>query len=362
VLRAPVGGLFRHVGDLTVELASRGHQVGIVADRAGDARTDEKFAMLAPHAALGIHRLPMPRLIGPGDLTTPLAIRRLARRLGIDVIHGHGAKGGLSARLARRNGTPVALYTPHGGVLHYPPGSMSGRLFRGLERRLLARTDAVIFESEFARRAFSEGIAPPPCPAPVIHNGLLEAEFEPVTPAADARDFVFLGEFRELKGIRYLLQALTGVMADGRPATLVMAGAGPDFEAFRELAATLGLAARVEFAGVRPAREMFVRGRIAVVPSLAESLPYVVMEATAAGRPVIATNVGGTAEIFGPTAPSLVPPANVPALADAMQAALDAPEAAEAEARRRLEFIRTRFSVVYMADQIEALYRQALAS
>jgi glycosyltransferase involved in cell wall biosynthesis len=362
VLRAPVGGLFRHVADLTVELAARGHDIGIVADTMGDARTDEKLAALAPAARLGIHRLPMPRLLGPADLTTPLAIRRLARRLDIEIVHGHGAKGGFAARLVRMaGGGKAALYTPHGGVLHYPPASLQGRLFRALERGLLGRTDAVIFESEFARRAFAEGIAPPACPAPVIHNGLAETEFEPVIPLPDAKDFVFIGEFRELKGIRYLLQALTGVGATGRPATLVMAGSGPEMGLFKELIATLGLNDRVELAGVRPAREMLARGRIAIVPSLAESLPYVVLEAAAAGRPVIATDVGGIPEIFGPTAASLVPPADIPALASAMQAALDAPTAAEAEAARRLDFIRHRFSVIHMADEIEALYRRVVA-
>ena len=363
VLRAPVGGLFRHVADLTAELAARGHEIGIVADTEGDARTDEKFAALAPLAHLGIHRLPMPRLLGAADLTTPLAIRNLARRLEVDLIHGHGAKGGLEARLVRAiGGAKAALYTPHGGVLHYRPGSLQGRLFRSLECGMLGHTDAVIFESEFARRAFIDSIAPPPCPAPVIHNGLAEAEFVPVTPAPDAKDFVYIGEFRELKGVRYLLQALTGIRSDGRPATLVMAGGGPDMDMFRQLVATLGLGDRVELAGVRPAREMFGRGRVVVVPSLAESLPYVVLEAAAAGRPVIATKVGGIPEIFGPTAESLVPPADTPALVRAMQAALVSPAEAEAEATRRLAFIRHRFSVAHMADEIEALYRQVLGA
>jgi glycosyltransferase involved in cell wall biosynthesis len=364
VLRAPVGGLFRHVADLTEELAARGHAVGIVADRdGGDVATAARFAALAPFAALGIHRLPIPRLFGPADLTTPLHLAALARRLEIDVVHGHGAKGGFAARLVRRfGGAPVALYTPHGGVLHYPPRSISGRVFRLLERGMLAQTDAVVFESVFARDAFSDGIAAPPCPDPVIHNGLRPAEFVPITPGPDARDFGFVGEFRALKGIRYLLEAMAGLETpDGRPATLVMAGDGPDRAEFEALIARLGLGARVELVGVRPARDIFARGRCVVVPSLAESLPYVVLEAAAAGRPLIATRVGGVAEIFGPTAHSLVTPANTAALAAAMRTFLADPAAAEHEAAVRGEFIRPRFSVAHMTDAIEALYRELVA-
>jgi glycosyltransferase involved in cell wall biosynthesis len=322
------------------------------------------FAALAPNASLGIHRLPIPRLLGPADITTPLRLRQLARGLGVDVVHGHGAKGGFAARLVRMvGGAPVALYTPHGGVLHFSPGSMSGRVFRGLERALLGQTDAVIFESAFAQRAFNESIATPRCPSPVIHNGLTEAEFVAVEPLPGAKDFVFIGEFRELKGIRYLLEALVGVVAaNGRPATLVMAGGGPDMDVFKALIQSLGLGDRVELAGVRPAREMFSRGRCVVVPSLAESLPYVILEAAAAGRPVIATRVGGVAEIFGPTSASLVPAGDSPALAAALQAFLAAPDAAEAEAKTRHGFIRERFSVGHMTDEIEALYRLCLAA
>jgi glycosyltransferase involved in cell wall biosynthesis len=364
ILRAPVGGLFRHVGDLTQALAERGHQIAVVADSGGgDAQTEGKLAAVAEAARLGVFRLSLPRLLGTADVTTPLRLRGLARRLGIEIVHGHGAKGGFAARLVRlAGGAPAALYTPHGGVLHYSPQSATGRLFRRIERALLRHTDAIIFESAFARDAFTAGIAAPHCPAPIIHNGLRPPEFERVEPAAAAHDFVFIGELRELKGVRYLLEALPGLRRpDGRPATLLIAGDGPDKASFAALIEKLGLAGRIELAGVRPAREMFSRGRCVVVPSLAESLPYVVLEAAAAGRPIIATRVGGIPEIFGPTETSLVAPADTPALAAAMGRFLGEPDAATHEAATRLAFVAPRFSVTHMTDGIEALYRCSLA-
>jgi glycosyltransferase involved in cell wall biosynthesis len=360
ILRAPVGGLFRHVNDLTQALAARGHEIGIAVDSlSSDALTAERLHKLKPYAALGVHNFPMPRVIGMGDVTTPMAVRELATKLSIDILHGHGAKGGLYARLGR--GRRVALYTTHGGVLHFSPRSMQGILFQTFERLLLPTTDALIFESHFAREAFHRLIGQPKCPDPVIHNGLTPAEFEPVATQADAADFVFIGEFRDLKGIHYLLEALVGVTAEGgRPASLVMAGGGPDYDKFKAEIGSLGLERRVTLLGVKPARAVLPQGRIAVVPSLAESLPYVVLEAAAAGLPVIATRVGGIPEIFGPTAGSLVPPADSAALRTAMQRAFDDPAAAAAEMQARLAHIRAEFSMARMTDAIEALYRQAL--
>ena len=359
VMRAPVGGLFRHVADLTRALAAEGHDIGIVVDSlANDAQTESKLTGLIPYASLGIHRFAMPRVLGGGDLVTPLAVRKLANKLNIDVLHGHGAKGGFYARLARiGQRRRIAVYTPHGGVLHFPASSQSGRIFHRLERGLMAQTAAIIFESAFARRSYGALIGQPICPNPVIHNGLSPDEFVPVAAEANAADFVFVGELRDLKGIHVLIDALAEVRRpDGTPATLVMAGDGPGRAALVEQIAQRGLQDRVELAGAQPARAMFARGRCAVVPSLAESLPYVVLEAAAAQLPVISTRVGGIPEIFGPTADSLIPAGDAVALRQAMQHVLDDPQAAAAEMRGRLTYRAEAFSLAQMAGAIEALY------
>ena len=365
VMRAPVGGLFRHVADLTRALDARGHEVGLVVDSlANDAQTEAKLTALTAYARLGVHRFAMPRVLGRGDLVTPLAVRRLARSLTVDVLHGHGAKGGFYARLARvGGGRSVALYTPHGGVLHFSKTSSSGRVFHLLERRLMGATAAIIFESEYAGATYSSLIAEPACPTAVIYNGLQPDEFEPVIANPDAADFVFVGELRDLKGIHVLIEALAGVVrADGQGATLVMAGDGGARAALVAQIESLGLGERVSLLGAQPARPSFAKGKVAVVPSLAESLPYIVLEAAAAQLPLVATRVGGIPEIFGPTAASLVPANDVGALRTAMQRALDDPAAARAEMERRLAHVAEHFALDRMVAGIEALYRRALAT
>lgn len=358
VMRAPVGGLFRHVADLTRALAERGHSVALLVDSlASDAQTKSRLDALAPYARLGIFRTQMPRLAGPGDVVAPLKVRGLVGRLAIDVVHGHGAKGGFYARLAGVR-QPV-FYTPHGGVLHYPQSSPVGRSFHWLERRLMARSAGIIFESAFAAGAYAGIIGTPTCPTMVVHNGLAPEEFYPVEPGEDAADFVYVGELRDLKGVFVLVEALAGITGRNGPATLVMAGDGPARGAIEMRIAALGLEDRVTLAGVQPARAMFARGRIMVVPSLAESLPYVVLEAAAAFRPVIATNVGGIPEIFGAQAGRLVPPGDVSALMGAMQTALDAPEALARESAILRERVQAQFSVDAMTSAIEQLYAGA---
>jgi glycosyltransferase involved in cell wall biosynthesis len=98
-----------------------------------------------------------------------------------------------------------------------------------------------------------------------------------------------------------------------------------------------------------------------VVPSLAESLPYVVLEAAAAGMPLLATAAGGIPEIFGPLSHCLLPPGDAVALAGAMAQALDNPGAQYAAALELRQRIRAAFSVDLMVEQVLAAYFDALA-
>ncbi len=358
-MRAPVGGLFRHVADLTRALHEMGHSVGLVVDTlANDAQTEARLTALEPYAELGIHRFPMPRLFGKGDLTTPFAVSRLVKRLKADILHGHGAKGGFYARLALYGGARAkAFYTPHGGVLHFKPDALSGRLFHQLERTLMGKTAAIIFESAFAEATYSKLIGKPTCRSTVIHNGLAGHEFEPVATVPDAADFAFVGELRALKGIFTLAEAIATVhRPDGAPVRMVMAGDGPDRAALEARLAELSLSDRVTLLGSRPARDVFALGRCLVLPSLAESLPYVVLEGAAAHKPVITTSVGGIPEIFGPLSHQLVAPGDAKPLASAMQQFLDDPNGSARSVQQLFERVREGFSVEQMATGIGALY------
>jgi glycosyltransferase involved in cell wall biosynthesis len=354
VLRAPVGGLFRHVVDLAREQASRGCQVGVIADSStGGARADEAFADLAPFLALGAHRFEMPRNPGPGDAVNIFKIGRLLSRLSPDVVHGHGSKGGLYARapglIGGRN--QVRAYTPHGGSFHFSSG-LQGAIYMGMERLLARATDLFLFESAYIRDRFEQSVNAPGERKHVTLNGVSDAEFAPVQPADDAADFLYIGELRALKGIDTLLDALAS-LKDQYAWSLNVVGAGPDDALLRERASSLGLGDRVRFLGAMPARDAFARGRALVVPSRAESLPYVVIEAVAAQLPIVATNVGGIPEIMAPAAGDLIVPDNPDVLAQAMKRLKSmTPDAAAHKARALADFVQQRFTIAAMTTSI----------
>jgi glycosyltransferase involved in cell wall biosynthesis len=364
--RAPVGGLFRHVLDLSGEQAARGHEVGYVLDSTvSDPLTEQRLAKAAAHLKLGITRLPMGRLPSLRDLATSRAVHDVARDLKADVLHGHGAKGGAFARLAARDLRRDALnvvtfYTPHGGSLHYPAASPQGLIYTAIEKFLIRYTDGLIFESDFIRRVFNQRVGARGVPERVVPNALQPDDFTPHQPNPDAADFLFIGELRRLKGVDVLLQALASLQGSSRPVRAVIVGAGPEADEFKSLADELDLGGLVSFPGAMPARTAFPLGRSLVVPSRAESMPYIVLEAAAAGMPLLATDVGGIPEIVNGTDTPLIPPGDVDVLERAMQSFLADPSDAKARAERLKSAIAARFTVGRAADEVLAFYSERL--
>lgn len=363
VLRTPVGGLFRHVLDLARGQAERGHHVGVVCDSAtGGVQADAALAALKPSLALGLTRTAMRRVPGPWDFPALLHVMRRISATRADVVHGHGAKGGAYVRLGVNAGGRTRVYTPHGGSLHYEPSSLSGRLFLGMEKLLIGRGDLYVFESAFSADVFRKKVGTPTALTRVIHNGVDAAEFEPVALAPDTADLLFIGELRMLKGVDVLIEAIARLHAQGRAVTAALVGAGADRPAFEAHIARCGLSDAIRFAGAMPARQAFALGRVLVVPSRAESLPYIVLEGAAAGKPMLTTNVGGIPEIYGQMADTLIAPNDPGALAAAIARTLDHPQQAHICAAALRDRVSQAFSVDQMVDGVLAAYAEALAA
>jgi glycosyltransferase involved in cell wall biosynthesis len=364
VLRAPVGGLFRHVMDVAREQSARGHAVGIIADSAtGGEKAVRQFAQLDPSLALGVKRFPMRREPHITDIAVMARVYREVMRLKPDVVHGHGSKGGFYTRaLGFMPGLKRAVraYTPHGGSFHRQPGH---RLYIAVERMVDSKTDLLLFESDFIARQYEEAIGETKALQRVAKNGLRHEEFSPVAAASDAADFLYIGELSSFKGVDTLIAALAAIHAAGETTRrLAIVGWGPEYARLSEMAEQNGLNRHIAFYGALDAREAFALGRIVVAPSRAESLPYVAMEAIAAGKTVIATDVGGLPEIFGPCRDRLIPRDDPAALARAMLGALhkdDADVAAEHALLAR--HVAENFNIGVMVDSGIAAYREALA-
>ena len=361
-VRAPVGGIFRHILDLANGKADRGHLVGIVADSlTGGERATAALKEIAPRLKLGVHRLAIHREPLPTDILAWLRFMRLIRRLRPDVLHGHGAKAGAFVRLKRRSKDTIRVYTPHGGSLHYPLNTLKGAVYSRIERALMNSTDLFLFESAFARDIYQRTIGTPTGLVRCVFNGVTADEFDPIAPAPDATDIVYVGEFRHIKGADLLIDAVARLHSDGKPFTLTLAGDGEELEGLKAQIRKLGLAEAVRFIGHVKARYGFSKGKLLVVPSRGDSMPYVVIEAAAAGIPMVAANVGGIPEIFGSHTEALFAPNIVGAMADAIETALEDLAAAQARAKSLRERIFLHFSQKAMVEGVLAGYRDAFA-
>ncbi|WP_375782678.1 glycosyltransferase family 4 protein [Bradyrhizobium sp. Pha-3] len=362
VVRAPVGGIIRHILDVANGQIERGHHVGIVADSlTGGARADAVLAEIEPRLKLGVHRVAIRREPRFADFMVWAHIAGLIRKLKPDVVHGHGAKAGAYVRLRRRSNKVIRVYTPHGGSLHYPLDTWKGRFYSQLERTLMNSTDLFLFESAFARDTYQRTVGKPSGLGRCVFNGVTSEEFEPVAKADDASDVAYVGEFRRIKGADLLIDAVAKLRADGKPVTLTLGGDGEEFERLKEQVKRLSLGDAVRFIGHVKARYGFSKGSVLVVPSRGDSMPYVVIEAGAAGIPMIAANVGGIPEIFDTHTDALFAPSNAGAMADAIKAALDNPAATAARAEQLRERISAHFSQSAMVEGVLAGYRDAFA-
>lgn len=362
--RSPVGGIFRHVRDLAEEHAKAGHQVGILCDsNTGGAYEDALFESIMPHLALGLTRLPMRRSLGVSDIETAVKTFREVKNLRPDVLHGHGAKGGAYVRLVgsrlRVSQSRVArFYSPHGGSLHFDSKTLRGQAYFSIERLLERWTDRLIFVSDYERRTYEEKVGKPRAEWRLIHNGLRAHEFEPVRNVADAVDFLYIGMMRDLKGPDVFIEAIRRAeQLAGKPLHGVMVGDGEDKPRYQARLDALGLGDRVVMRDAMPARDAFALAHTVVVPSRAESMPYIVLEAVAAGKPVISTRVGGIPEILGPDFAGFVPPADAEALAAAMAHAVSQPDWLAA-AMPDMDRFRDHFSAKTMAERMAAVYHE----
>jgi glycosyltransferase involved in cell wall biosynthesis len=282
-----------------------------------------------------------------------LAAWRRLRREGwrADVVHAHVFEAGPPAlALGRLSRAPVAITEHYTG---FQRGLVTG-YDRMLAKWAFERADLVAPVSEQLAGHLRE-IAPKATfevvPNVVDTSAFAPAADTPTEPGAAATRLLNVAALAEKKGHRYLLEAL----AELPDATLDVVGDGELRGQLERQAGSLGLDGRVRFLGERPKHEVAELMRAAdllVLPSLAENLPVVLIEAQASGLPAVATRVGGVSELVDDEAGVLVQPADPAALAAAIREALsrdfDPPAlAARAHDRYGYDAIAARWSAIY---------------
>lgn len=308
------------------------------------------------------------------DLVAFLKLYRLIRRGGFDLVHTHTSKAGILGRVAARlAGVRRLVHTPHG---HYFTGGYAGpvltRLFVLLEQWAARFTDRIIgLTEQEVRDHLARGIGRPE-QFVSIPSGVELAAFEPARDRAaavraalglprGARVLGTVGRLEPVKGHRHLLDAF-GELAPRFPdLCLVLVGDGELLPELQAYAAALGGADRVRFPGwwddvpgLLGALDLFA------LPSLNEGMGRALVEAMAAGLPIVASRAGGIPEVLdGGAAGLLVEPASAGALARGIETLLLDP-ALGARLGRAARARAPRYSVETMLRKIEALYRDLL--
>ncbi|MFL5018342.1 MAG: glycosyltransferase family 4 protein [Rhizobium sp.] len=362
--RSPVGGIFRHVRDLVEEHSKAGHDIGILCDSStGGEYEDSLFDDIRPYLSLGLTRVPIRRSISPSDIATMWDTYKKIKSLRPDVLHGHGAKGGVLARLAgsalRVNRYRVArLYTAHGGSLHYSRSSLSGQFVLRMERLQEYFTDALVFICEYERDTYARKVGRPRTKTRLIYNGISERDFEAIPTRSDAVHFIYVGMLRDLKGPDLFVDAFAKTeRLLGRPLSALMIGDGPDRDRYREMMVERGLGKRIGMLPAMRVHEAFSMAQNLVVPSRAEAMPYIVLEGLGAGKTIIASRVGGIPEVLGADSAALVEPGNSDDLARVMAETLSTPDW-HARTMPKPEAVKAVFSSAVMARDVLKLYHE----
>ena len=288
-------------------------------------------------------------------------LTRLCRRLRPDIVHVHSSKMGVLGRLAGRLArVDIRVLTVHGWSFAAYNG-LTRRLFVWIERLMRPVTTTVVCVSEATRQ---EGLAARTCDPQrtvVVHNAVDVRSFSPTTRLGGTAEVVGVGRFAYPKDFTTLLEAVRLVDA---PCHLRLAGDGPGLAAVAAEVGRQGLSGRVELLGARAdIPELLAHSDVFVLSSRSEGFPVSVLEAMAAGLPVVATDVGGVAEaVEDGESGLLVPATDAEALARALERLL-----ADGELRRRLGAAgRARalslFDLPRYRAAYEELYRERLSA
>jgi len=371
--RLNIGGPSVHVILLTAGLREMGYETRLIVGR--EAPSEGNLLDMARQKGVEIEQLAgLGREIRPlSDLVTLWQLYGLIRKCRPAIVHTHTAKAGVLGRIAARlAGVPVIVHTYHGHVLRGYFGTLKTAFFRRLETALNRVTDVAITVSAALRDDLAEMGVAPRSKIRVVPLGLDLARFTGpqvrgglrAACAAGEGDVLIgvVGRLVPIKDIDCFLEAAARVGASAPHARFAIVGDGERRAALEQKAAALGLGPRTTFVGWRKDLEsVYADLDVVVNSSRNEGTPVALIEAMAAGRPVVATAVGGTADLLGDGERGLLVPAASPsALAEAILRTLAHPEESARRAAAARDYVLAHHSVDRLLHDIDELYRELL--
>lgn len=372
VARLNVGGPAIHATLITEHLHPPKYESLLVAGTIGEGEGDMAY-YAEQHGVTPIFLPQLGRELHPlRDLKTLRALFRLMRRWKPDIVNTHTAKAGFVGRLAARlAGVPVVVHTFHGHVFHGYFSPLKTRLFILLEQLAarLANTIIVLTETQRDEIALRYHIAPL-SKFTVMSGGLDLTAFAaaPRKPGTfrqqwsippDAPLVTIVGRLVPVKNHVLFLQAAVKVRAQLPNARFAIVGDGELRADLEAQVKQLGLGDAVVFTGwQREVIPIYSDSDVLVISSTNEGTPFSVIEALAAGCPVVSTAVGGVPDLLDHgNLGALVPPNNADALAAAVvQTLLQPPNTEQLRAQ-----VVARYGIARLTHDLDALYTRLLA-
>ena len=302
---------------------------------------------------------------GRWDWKAVTEIRNLLKKHDVDVLHPHGYKADLYAFAAAAWSSVALLATSH----NWPSRLWSMRVYAVLDRLVLRKFDKVIVVSDVVADILRRsGVAS--AKVARIPNGVDLDRFRSALPTlrlelglADSPVVGFVGRLVSEKGGAMLIRAAEQVLTVWPKAMFVFVGEGPAYEEWKALATELGINKHVIFAGARDNMpEVYASFDMLVLPSQIEALPMCLLEAMAAGRPVIATRVGAIPRlVLDNRTGLLLEPEDVSALKTAILRLLNDRNLAGQLGENGRAHVAEHFSAQLMAKTYIGMYRNILA-
>jgi len=350
------GGAETMLIHLADELSARGHEVCPVGPEAGEGWLGDQFRSRGFHPEVF-------RLRHPLDAGCVSGLARVFREREVDLVHSHEFTMAVFGAAAAKR-----LQLPHFITLH--GGAYWGRRWRRRTalRWALRQSEGAIAVSEPYRAEISRLLGVRRELLRVVPNGIPQVSGDrgavrhELGLEKDEVLMVAVGNLYPVKGHRFLIEALAGLPRDGRW-KLVIAGRGQEELDLRAMISDYGLSGRVQLLGLRQdIADVLAAGDLFVMPSLSEGLPLALLEAMAAGLPVVASAVGGIPDVTGTGRGGIIVPAgSVEPLQEALEYLVAHREERMALGKEAYyAWKRSPFTAETMADVYEELFLESL--
>jgi glycosyltransferase involved in cell wall biosynthesis len=351
------GGVPRHVLDLVQLLDGDHYEIDVACPRASLL-----WSYLQRRSNVQLHEIASNRAMSRADGQSWRRLLALVRRA--DLIHAHSSKAGFLTRfaVAALGRTASCVFTPHGWSF-WAVGGAEARFYRALERVAArwCRTILAVSDYEY-RNGLANGIGRP-AQYRVVHNGIDLRRFAQ-SPAPVNGRIVMVGRLSAPKRQDCAVQAAAALRQQYPHLELLLVGDGPQRSQVEALVARLGLSRTVRLLGTRDdIPQLLSHASCLLLASDYEACPLAVIEAMAAGVPVVATRVGGVPEIVeSGHSGLLVESQGSGQLARALAELLDDPHRARAMGDAGRRAAHERFSSTRMVTEIREVYEEVAAS